>query len=231
VPTLYIIGDREFIGHQWLRGLELRGIKYVMRLKANRKFMLYANYAKGKKAVRLSVINRWMQRHKRPFVEVVIKDDLIANVVIKPLKGDQTGKRYLYLITNIDDDLKASELYALRWKIETCFKHLKSNGFDLEAMALTQTHKVELMFGVLALVYALAIREGALHYEQLGKEPPMKTYKNGTRTLKKSVFRKGYSILKKKIRNINDFICYIQQMIDIILNNLKNINSKRIIIN
>lgn len=228
VPTLYIVGDREFIGYQWLRGLELRGIKYVMRLAANRKFMLYANYGKGKKAVRLSFINRWMQRHKRPFVQVVIKDDLIANVVIKPLRGDKTGKRYLYLITNIDDDLKASELYALRWKIETCFKHLKSNGFDLEAMALTQTHKVELMFGVLALVYALAIREGALHYEQLGKEPPMKTYKNGTRTLKKSVFRKGKSILKKKIKNITDFKQYIMELMTSIINKLKSIKSKRI---
>ena len=69
---------------------------------------------------------------------------------------------FVYLITNLEDPLQAVGLYRKRWKIEYCFKHLKSNGFDLEATALEGAHKQEILFTILTLAYVLAVREGSL---------------------------------------------------------------------
>ncbi len=37
LPQLYLAGDHEFIGFLWLRGLEEREVKFVMRIRANSK--------------------------------------------------------------------------------------------------------------------------------------------------------------------------------------------------
>lgn len=230
LPTLYMVGDREFIGKDWLKGLQDRGLYYVLRLKANRKFELWHRYDSGKKKVSLSVINRWMDRYSKDYAEVVIGDEIIANIVIRPLEKSKKGERYLYLITNIDQSQIAGDLYRVRWQIETCFKHLKSNGFNLEAMSMKQTHKVELIFGVLALTYTLAIKEGLLVYENKVKKgyQVMKTYKNGRQKLKKSIFRKGLSKIKSKIFDLKSgskyFIAIFKEIKQKLLkNNIKHI--------
>lgn len=222
LPTLYIIGDREFMGQYWLLGLQKRGIWYVMRLKGNRKFELWHRYNnKGKvRKVRLSVIHRWLRKYKQPYAEVVIGDEIIANLVIKPLNNQTNG--HLYLITNIDDALKASELYKLRWGIESCFKHLKTNGFELESQNMTHTHKIELLFGVLALTYVLAVREGILKYEESNKPIPMKKYKNGRSAMKKSIFRKGLSRIKTKVYSLKSCVKYLVLILNVIQHTRKS---------
>ena len=210
LPTLYIVGDREFIGQDWLIGLEKRGLYYVMRLKENRKFQVWYRQDIRDKKARLKVIHRWMRRYQKDYAELVIGGEIIANLVICPLKKDGVAtKKYLYLITNIDNPKTVSELYALRWQIEVCFKHLKTNGFNLEDTQLEAAHKIELMMGVLVLMYALCIREGLLVDEKEGKKVRIKTYKNGKKALAKSVFRKGLTRLKRYYRDWNRLLNYI----------------------
>ncbi len=213
LPTLHIVGDREFIGYNWINGLEQRGLKYVMRLKGNRKFKLWHRNNIRDKKVRLSALRRWMRRYDKAYTEVVLAEGLIANIMILPITEPKGKQTYLYLITNIEDEKKVSELYRIRWKIETCFLHLKSNGFNLEDMRLKDDFKVNLMMGVVVLAYTISVCQGTLFYENSEKPIPIKKYKNGKICLSKSVFRKGLKQLMPRIKSLGQFIKYLENLI------------------
>ncbi len=69
-------------------------------------------------------------------MEIVILDELILNFVVIPNDDTNAKEPFIYLITNLDNLSIVATLYRKRWQIECCFKHLKSNGFDLEKTAL-----------------------------------------------------------------------------------------------
>lgn len=213
LPTLHIVGDREFIGYKWINGLEKRSIKYVMRLKGNRKFKLWHRNKIRDKKMSLSGLRRWMRRYDKTYTEVVLAEGLIANIMIFPIREPKGNQTYLYLITNIEDEQKVSELYRVRWKIETCFLHLKSNGFDLEAMRLKEDFKVNLMMGVVVLAYTISVHQGMLFYENNEKPIPVKKYKSGKICLKKSVFRKGLKQLMPKVKSLEHFLKHLENLI------------------
>ena len=106
---------------------------------------------------------------------------------------------YVFFITNLIDAEQALKQYAQRWKIECFFKHLKSNGFNVEAMNLQNDRKIELMMGIVVTAYAIAIREGII--EQLRKPLPIKKYKNGKQYPAISVFRKGLEMAEGFLEN------------------------------
>ena len=53
----------------------------------------------------------------------------------------------IYLITNKKEAAnKLANAYFIRWKIETCFRHMKSNGFDLESINLADKNRARLLY-------------------------------------------------------------------------------------
>jgi hypothetical protein len=68
----------------------------------------------------------------------------------------------LFFITGLKNDSKATDAYKKRWLIECLFKHLKSNGFNLEGWGVKVSHKIELMMAILALVYAFVVKQGLI---------------------------------------------------------------------
>ena len=60
---------------------------------------------------------------------------------------------YVFFITNVQEASKAVECHTQRWKIECCFRHLKSNGFNVEAMNFKDDRKIELLMGVVVTAY------------------------------------------------------------------------------
>lgn len=213
IPNFHIVGDREFIGSKWLYGLEDRGLKYVMRLKVNRKFKVWHKRGIRDKKVSLSILRRWMNRQNKGFAEVVIEEGLIANVMILPLTHPKGVQKYLYLVSNIENLEEVSELYRVRWKIETCFLHLKSNGFNLEEMNLKEDYKVNLMMGLVVLLYAISVYKGVLTYQTMSQPIPKKKYKNGKICLAKSVFRKGLKKLMPIVKTLDHFIKHLWEII------------------
>jgi len=213
LPQLHIVGDREFIGYKWIYGLEDRGLKYVMRLKGNRRFKFWHRNGIRDEKMRLSGIRRWMRRYDKTYTEVVLAEGLIANIMIFPIQEPKGKQTYLYLITNIEDEKKVSELYRIRWKIETCFLHLKSNGFDLEEMSLRDDFKVNLMMGVVVLAYTISVHQGRLFYKNSDKPIPVKKYKSGKVCLSKSVFRKGLKQLMPRIKSLQHFLEHLEKLI------------------
>jgi hypothetical protein len=78
-------------------------------------------------------------------------------------------------------------IYRIRWKIEHCFKQLKSNGFDLEAMNIRGKAKQNLMIAIVIFTYVISVLEGLKDYKKIDS----KSYSNGTTSKAISVFRNG----------------------------------------
>ena len=114
---------------------------------------------------------------------------------------------YIYFITNLHNAKKALQHYAERWQIECCFKHLKSNGFDVEAMNFKNDKKIELMMGIVVTAYVLAIKEGMV--EKQRNSFSLKKYRNGKKYAEVSVFRKGLEVVEGFLEGAWDLMAYL----------------------
>jgi transposase len=131
-------------------------------------------------------------------------------VMIKNPKHDPK-EPYIYFISDMKDARAIANHYLKRWKIECCFKHLKSNGFNIEDINLKIDDKIELMMGVLAIVYIIAVREGLLSHKL--KPIPLKKYNNGKIYLSISIFRMGLAIIQTLFTKINKLIEHIENQL------------------
>ena len=151
--------------------------------------------------------------------QIVLAGDYIAQIIVLQNTAPQPDEPFLYLITNVDDIEQAAELYRIRWKIECCFKHLKTNGFNLESQAFTAPHKIELLMSILVLVYAMAIYEGVIIHQT--EQVKTKTYKvkehSGKIRLVSypeiSVFRAGLAFIEEAIINLKKLIEYLNNIV------------------
>ena len=214
-PVLHLSGDREFIGDYWLRELVKLRIQFVIRIKQNKKCQVWFNNGIKNRAVKIKVLHKYMLKKGLMAHEIVLAGDYIAQIIVLENTSAQPDEPFLYLITNVEDVQQAAQLYRMRWKIECCFKHLKTNGFNLEDQAFTAPHKIELLMSILVLVYAIAIYEGVIIHQT--QEIKSKTYKvkqrNGTFRCVNypeiSVFRTGLAKIENLILNLKDFIQYL----------------------
>lgn len=88
------------------------------------------------------------------------------------------------------------------------FKHLKTNGFNLEDMSLTDLKKIRLMISLVVVAYILAVREGIIQ-EKKQKVRVIK-YKNGDKLPAVSIFRNGLQLISNQIVSWLDFDKYLQ---------------------
>jgi hypothetical protein len=216
-PTLHLSGDREFIGDFWLRQLVKLEIDFVIRIKKNKKCQVWFNNGIKNREIKIKTLHRYMIKKGLKSIEIVLAGDYIAQLIILENTSPKPDEPFLYLITNIDDVEKAAQLYRMRWKIECCFKHLKTNGFNLEKQAFTAPHKIELLMSLLVLVYALAIYEGVIIHQSDETKPKTKTYKvldfkGDIRIVYYpaiSVFRAGLAHIENCIDNVFKLIRYL----------------------
>ncbi|MGB0863610.1 MAG: transposase [Saprospiraceae bacterium] len=211
VPLLEISGDREFIGDEWLVGLEHRGLDFVLRLKENQQFHVWHKKKLSAKKVNLKSLAKRLQGKQKAWTEIVTESGYIVKLIIIPNTGRNAKKEpFLFLVTNVPeaDIQQIQEKFGFRWSIECCFKHLKSNGFHLKEISLEHEHKIHLMLAILTFLYALCIHEGL---EKGTKK--MKKYANGQSYRVKSVFRSGLSILKEQISSVEELVNLLKRVI------------------
>jgi len=130
--------------------------------------------------------------------------------MIKNPKYD-TKEPYIYFISDLQDAKAIANHYLKRWKIECCFKNLKTNGFNIEDINLKSDKKIELMMGVLAMTYLISVKEGILKH--LIKPIALKRYKDGKMYPAISIFRMGFVIVQNMFDKINRLITYINILV------------------
>ena len=194
-----LVADREFVGKEWLSSLIEMKVNFIIRL---RKRMYQSpvelsghDYKKlEKKAL------------KKGYSQAVFKLDG-KWYKIEMWKSTIQNEPIIYLITNILHKKRIGKQYAKRWKIEYCFKHLKTNGFNLEDMSLTDLKKIRLMIALVIVAYIIAVREGRI--QQKTRPVRVIKYKNGDRLPAISLFRNGLQIISNQIINYIDLDRYL----------------------
>lgn len=179
--------DREFVGKKWLGWLKFMGISYIVRVKKNARIGSHH-------AVWLSVRGRWKKYANE-------EQKVFGQSVYFAAKRIPKGReKYLAVISHGFQGDEALALYWQRWGIETLFGHLKKRGYQFEDTHLTKRKRVEKLFGVLAVAFALCHRQGRELEQQTGK---VERKKHGYRA--KSVFRKGFESLHQMLVQPNRF--------------------------
>ena len=189
-----LVADREFGGEGWLVKLARRGFPFVVRIKSNRQLSVWKDGKIREKPAKLRTIRRCLAMKGLHVAEVVIAGEHLCSVACLPNTGTRDKEPYIYLFTSLDDPGQAGEYYRLRWTIECCFRHLKTNGFDLEQQGFKHGHQLEIVMAVLTLLYVLCVVGGSLQQdvETLAKgKPAMKKYANGKVYRQRSLFRTG----------------------------------------
>lgn len=218
---MILLADREYIGEEWFKYLNNKGLNFVIRLKKD----IYRHYVDEQREPTRSIFihqqwrysaleriaKRKVNRRTGASKQIVILGEKYTFVVFKNPKPDAKEPLFYFLSTllNRKEIIKA---YPIRWKIECCFKHLKSNGFNLESLNLKNTEKIKLMMAIVCFLYTLCVNQGLIAYRTI-KKSDYKKYACGLSTLAVSVFKKGKTILSGNFYNLTSFIDFIMRLI------------------
>ena len=200
-----LLADREYVGKDWFKFLVDSRIDFVIRLK-------WADYYKEVDAVADGDYEAMYQKciRKRKLVKRRItlagKDYWL---LMLPNPKANAGEDIFVLLTTLPPTPKTAQLYARRWKIECLFRHMKSNGFNLEDLNLKDTGKNLLLMGILAISYTLAVRIGWKRRNVI----PSKKYADGSAAPAVSLFRDGLSWLTQKCFRLIDFLIYLSEVL------------------
>lgn len=204
LTTYPLVGDREFGGENFLLKIAQMGFKFVARIKSNRLLNVWKNAKWMDKAYRPRVLRRFLERNGDDSLEIVIAGEYLCFLSCISNSGTRDKDLYIYLLTNLEHGAEASSFYAHRWQIESCFGHLKTNGFDLENQGFVNQHQVEILFAIIVLIYAIATSWGILtELKDKDHKPKNKKYANGKQYRPKSLFRTGCLIAYSQLSHLN----------------------------
>lgn len=178
-----VLGDREFVGQQWFKGLKDNGINFIMRLP--RHHLLTHPSGRCQAVADLGLAGGQVRR----FAQVQV-DGVWGQVWVKALaSGD-----FLFLFGNVALPY-LGQLYANRWTIEQGFQNLKGRGFSLEATHLRCRKKLRKLVALVSLAYAFCLSIGTLADE---KRQPIARKNHGYRATSRS--RHSLNILRQLTR-------------------------------
>ncbi len=161
-----------------------------------------------------SVIDRYIRRRMTKcgyFVCPIKVSDKTFYYVVVP--NTERGSKYPYkrFIATFEKVGQVQAAYAKRWKIEIFFKHIKTNGYNLEDMNLKQTDKMALMMAVVSFLFVLAIVNGEIIAKQ--NPIPIKKGENGQDWNAISLFRLGYKEVQAQSITFELFVLFCQKVI------------------
>lgn len=200
-----LLADREYIGTEWFKLLKASDIPFVIRLRKNT-YKAAINQAPGRS---YRDLHGKVLRSKIPY-KALRKDFQLEGmslgfVVIKNPKPE-AEEPIIYLITDLKETARRTAYrYPIRWKIEHCFKHLKSNGFDLETINLKGEARRTLLMAVVVFSYVLSIHQGLKTYHKV----PRRTFEDQKTYKAESLFRYGINQLARYCRNWEVFLRFL----------------------
>lgn len=161
--------DREFIGKEWLRWLNLKGIGYIVRIKSN-------TITSNQHASALATNRKYKIKGRQTVFGLELF--FACKRMSKGARSEQ-----LLLLSNRFQGKEALQLYRKRWGIERLFWHLKQKGFDLEATHMTSAPKLDKLFALLAIAFLVSFAWGC----QIRKSQKQES----AQSKRKSLFRIG----------------------------------------
>jgi hypothetical protein len=152
-----VLGDREFIGHVWLKFLKTQKIAFCVRVPKNHQIT-----AEDGTIYQAEVL--WLARKEPIRFQSAMVDGIWGSVLIDT---DAQGKLlYLFGTANI---AYFKQFYKKRWTIETVFQAFKGRGFNLEQTHLKFNDRLQKMVGIVAMAYAFCTSMGIFKDQNIKK--------------------------------------------------------------
>lgn len=201
-----LLADREFIGDQWLKFLDAKGIHFYVRIKAN----LTIGRAEGE----LTTANHLIKKLKNGEFIVLKGLRYLGRKYCGPkikIAARRNDKGELMIIATNDDANIALKMYSNRWSIECLFGSLKTRGFNFENTHLIHLDRIEKLLALLAITFTLCHVLGIWQNEI----EPIKIKRHQRKA--KSLFRHGLDFLRKLLFDPEIMETKIEEIIDKLL--------------
>ena len=179
-----VVGDREFVGHKWIKYLKDNKLAFVMRFPKHHSITTLNGKTYTIADLNLAV------GVSRAFDECQI-DGCWGKAWVKRLDEDE----YLYLFGSVEVKF-LGQLYRKRWCIEAFFQNLKLRGFNLESTHIRSLVKLSKLVALVSLAYAFCASFG-LYYHQ--KVQSIKKKNHGYKA--NSFARYGLNLLRIVLRS------------------------------
>jgi len=204
-----LLGDREFIGIKWFEFMTSVGFSFVVRARMQ-DYYSQIPIMSGKTVDEVEkYIQRKINKHGYFQTPIILRGQLLYYTVFaNTSKRQKKNDKWLILISDKQDVNWISTSFPKRWGIEVFFYHCKTNGFNLADLNLTDLLKAQLMMGVTAVCYVLAIKKGIEC--QRAEKTLLKNY--GTKKSRAiSLFRLGYDNLKNEVHKVSELIAFVRR--------------------
>lgn len=151
-----LVADREFVGKEWVEYLNNRRIRYYLRIKQN----FWLRNPKSCQDVRA-----WHLFHGLKLGQERVYDKLfllkgeyvyISGALLK--NSDGVPELQILICYNRPEEAVAT--YKQRWQIETCFRAMKSSGFNIEDTHLRDINRIARLTAMVCIALAWAYLVG-----------------------------------------------------------------------
>lgn len=150
-----LVADREFVGKEWIGWLNSRSIRYYIRIKQN----FHVVKPSDKSVIRVSWLFNRLALGQELFLwkPYLLKGEYVYLAGAR-LKNSE-GMPELQILVSYNRPAEAVATYRRRWEIETCFKAMKSSGFDMEKTHLRDLQRVARLVAMvcIAVVWAYLV--------------------------------------------------------------------------
>jgi hypothetical protein len=148
-----LLGDREFIGAEWLGFLNDNNIAFAIRLREDLRVVT-------EDGVELTLFARLRHRRRTRIFRARLWADGAADGPLLDFAARRLATEWLIVVSNIPAR-RALAAYRKRWAIECMFGDAKTRGLNLEDTRLTDPRKLALLMALVALAIAWAGRAAA----------------------------------------------------------------------
>lgn len=181
--VLSLTADREFIGADWLNYLCQYDVPFFIRIKDNR---LVPWGSQNQKLLK-DFFSHLSLGQERPLYTTINDNNLL--VIGKRIKDEM-----LVVCSNVKNPKKILKTYKKRWCIETCFKNMKTQGFNLENTHMTLLPRLKKLMAVVAVAILISCLSGITQKCSYKKTILAPLY---------SIFTRGFRLLKHHIWEID----------------------------
>lgn len=205
-----ILGDREFIGFQWMTYLIKEKISFCVRLKEG--WQKVSN-----QQGQMVEVKKCFRGLKRGQVKSLGLRKLGEgkNSVFCYITGMRNEKGHWIIVAHSEDVSQPCELYRERWQIETMFRVMKTGGFNLEDTHVTDPKRLECLIGIVSMAYALCYHLG----KWVAQKEPQKPKNHGY--WPKTIVKRGMEELSRAIGLIPIKPSYFKRLMRVLFSNLR----------
>ncbi len=187
-----LMADREFVGDDWIKYLNDNKIRYYIRIRSN--FRIFIPH-KGKEIKVSWLFNSLKMGEFLHYNRIIRMGTQLCYISGCKVKCKTKGTDFL-IIVSFNKPEQAQINYKDRWQIETCFRAMKTSGFDIEKTHLQDIERLEKLTLIVMIAFVWCYKTGIFIHENIKK---IEIKKHGRKA--KSIFKCGLSHIANVLLN------------------------------